>query len=136
MSYCSCVWVGDTDNFPEFINSKVITAQKTHRCTECAHVIQPGEKYERDSGKWHETGFHHFKTCMTCVELRENLFCEGFTYTKIRENLYEHIQERRGLIDESCIASLGLSARAVICDMIESYWNDLLYEEVNHAPNN
>lgn len=132
MSNCSCVYVGDPyDNFPEFINSKEITAKKEHKCCECGARIQPGDKYEVTSGKWHESGFHSFKTCMVCVAILDAFFCDGNSYGHMREDLWEHIQEHQGVISESCLADLSPGAREAVCDMIEDYYRDI--EEVEYG---
>lgn len=47
-------------------------AKKPHVCCECASEITTGERYEYTAGLW-ETGFHQFKTCESCVEVREDV---------------------------------------------------------------
>ena len=45
-------------------------SRKEHKCCECGQAITPGTKYEYSSGIW-DGRPDSFKTCMSCVEIRE-----------------------------------------------------------------
>jgi hypothetical protein len=47
-------------------------AQRGHWCSECGHIIHPGERYERVEGLW-EGYWARFKTCGSCLALRERV---------------------------------------------------------------
>ena len=55
---------------PTWYRSKTVTARKVHRCIECSHKIQPGERYDSAVGMW-EGRIKTWPTCDRCVDLRE-----------------------------------------------------------------
>lgn len=55
---------------PDFYASRLVTASKQHKCSECSRAIQPGERYEYVVGKWGRT-FDRFKTCARCLAVKE-----------------------------------------------------------------
>jgi len=68
--------------------TKYVNAAKEHICCECNETIKKGERYEYVSGKW--DGFiETHKTCMTCVRIRADVCDCGFTYTTLREDIWE-----------------------------------------------
>jgi hypothetical protein len=75
----------------DFHDSQIFKAAKPHRCSECRRTIQPGEKYERVTGKI-DGDFVTYKTCAHCIEARKWLEaeCHGWLYTGVAEDLYEH----------------------------------------------
>lgn len=76
---CDC----DIDIMPQFFSVSTPRARKEHRCYECKSVIHIGENYECANGKW-DAGMQTFKTCNSCIQLREKLlkedecFCPAF----------------------------------------------------------
>lgn len=52
----------------EFWNSRVHKARKQHRCEYCGKIIEPGETYSHESGKW-EGEFCDYSLCMRCAEI-------------------------------------------------------------------
>ena len=78
---------------PEFHLTRERTARKQHKCCECGHVIEPGERYEHVTGKWdgHIGTFH---TCLPCSELRDAL-ADGtggcFQYGGLSEEYWEYL---------------------------------------------
>lgn len=63
------------------------TARKEHQCGECHQLIQPGQRYEYVSTA-HDGIFLHFKTCMICCAIRDDLadsFIHGELWAAIRE---------------------------------------------------
>lgn len=81
--YCYC----DFEPFT-FYRAKNITAKKQHRCTECRSAIQPGEKYERASGKF-DGFFKSYKTCCRCIAVREYVKAHVPCFCFLHEGLYE-----------------------------------------------
>lgn len=69
-----CVIDIDIDSSPAFLDKKIRKASKNHRCSECDAIIPKGTEYEHVKGKW-EDHFAEYKTCLICVEIRAELFC-------------------------------------------------------------
>jgi hypothetical protein len=65
---CYC----DFDEGPEFFSTTSPVARRKHVCCECRGTINPGERYERSSGKW-DGVFQVFKTCQRCVDFEQNI---------------------------------------------------------------
>lgn len=66
MSYCEC----DYEAPSVYTATKVNSARKAHRCSECRRTITPGEPYESTFGIWEGQG-QAYKTCQHCLALRE-----------------------------------------------------------------
>ena len=123
---CSCVYTDYGEPLPEFHKAKIQMAKKNHKCCECKRTILPFEKYEYVSGMW-EGDFLIFKTCIDCLDIRKEFFCDGWLYEGMKEALWEHLQDLQGEINEDCLASLTPNARAFVCKIIERIWED--YDE-------
>lgn len=121
MPDCACVYVDDLDCCVEFDNKTYPIARKVHICGECGTEIQPGQKYERTANK-SDGDVSTLKTCMDCVSLRDEFFCSGYMYTRVLEDLREHILGLEGEIASECIVNLTPKARAWVCDTIEEAW--------------
>lgn len=65
-----------------------------------------------------------FKTCVDCLSIRTEFFCDGFLYEGMKEALVEHLQNMDGNVDEDCLAELTPNARAFVCNIIEDIWQD------------
>ena len=65
------------------------TARKPHRCTECREVIPAGAKYEHTSGCW-DYSWSTYKTCLSCVEIRNHFACDGWLFGQLWEDLREN----------------------------------------------
>ena len=122
MSDCSCIYV-DSDNRPEFYSERRPFARKEHTCYECGRKIEIGEKYENVAGKWGD-GFSNYKTCIDCLSIRDQFFCQGFFYGELCNDLWEHISEMAGQISADCILELTPGARDRVLDMIDRLWED------------
>jgi len=57
---------------PSVSRHKLVIARKSHSCCECHRDIAIGERYQRINGCW-EGAWSEFKTCMPCVDLRDEL---------------------------------------------------------------
>ena len=82
---CSCDYDGGS------INPCTVTfpiARKSHRCCECHSYIKPGERYERVVGL-HDGDWVTYKTCHLCLRIRKDLFPSCWTYTELRDDVYE-----------------------------------------------
>ena len=65
------------------------TARKPHECEECDEVIPVGSKYERTEGLWDGSWFT-YKTCLSCVEIRDHFACDGWLYGRLWRDLEEN----------------------------------------------
>ena len=121
MSKCSCVYCDDYDAVSSsFCNIKKVKARKTHKCCACHRSIEPGEEYEYVSGIW-DGDFDTYKTCIDCLSIRDNFFCNGYYY-EFEEALMEHLNVIDGNVDSECIEGLTHNAKARIIDMIDKIW--------------
>jgi hypothetical protein len=87
---CDC----SIDNFedrPSFSREQWRVARKPHVCCECREVIEPGSKYEYVAGCW-SGEWDEFKTCETCVRIREWYCASGWNYGGLAEQIYECLE--------------------------------------------
>lgn len=84
-----CPLSGDGDDGPEFYTQTKKKARKEHRCVECRETIEKGTKYEHVSGKW-DGRTDTFRTCLSCVEIRDHFACNGFIYGQVWNDLEEN----------------------------------------------
>lgn len=118
---CSCVYISNDFDEPELFTEKMVKSRTNHVCSECGEKIHSGQQYERTKGRW-ECDWHLYKTCNTCLEIRNAFFCEGWFYSNILSDLQDMIYDSNGDISESCLSDLSPKARSVVCDMIEKAW--------------
>jgi hypothetical protein len=64
-------------------------ARKEHRCCECRETIAKNAKYEYVSGIWDRTP-SAWKTCLSCVEIRDHFSCEGWVFGELWNDLEEN----------------------------------------------
>ena len=122
---CSCeIDVDIGGDSPDFFNSNIVKAKKTHKCTECKREIPKGEEYEKVSGKW-GGGIDVFKTCKDCLSLR-NEFFTSYYFGRIWEIFSEHVDGVGASIPEACLSNLTPVARGRACDIIQDWWGDVI----------
>ena len=86
---CPCVDIEmDYDERPKFSHRKWRRARKPHVCCECRGAISKGDGYEYVVGIWGDKWLT-FKTCEGCRDIRGALFCGGWTYGQMYEDLVE-----------------------------------------------
>lgn len=84
---CTCIMSGyDGDDKPSFHRITTHKARKQHKCGECGHPILVGERYEKVVGVW-DGEFSTQLTCLGCVDVRNTLFCDGWIYGDIWNDL-------------------------------------------------
>lgn len=76
MSDCGVCIGGYDGELTEFFSEEWPKARKAHKCSECARLIAPGQKYQRCSGK-SDGDFWSFITCSVCAEIRRVFTCDG-----------------------------------------------------------
>jgi len=109
------------DERPSLLSESIVTARKIHQCGECGMWIVRGEQYESASGKW-DGEFYTMKTCMVCLELR-NQFCCSWTYGEVLEDIRESLYQM-GDVDLGCLDGLSPQAVSVMAEMIEDLWEE------------
>ncbi len=83
-----CCFIDDYDIEPPRVhNALTRVARKPHRCVECGGAIAAGDEYEYVSGLWEK--WATYKTCLTCVRIRRDLFCGGWVCGELSEQLSE-----------------------------------------------
>ncbi len=106
MSDGTCdVSIGDYDGDPaEVFHQSVVTARNAHACDECRERIQPGQRYERTSGKW-DGEWSTWRLCLSCVETSIE-FTEGYgrTFGILWEDLRNNWEEGAHL--QACLNRL------------------------------
>lgn len=111
----------------EFYNDAVHKARKEHKCEMCHRIINPGEKYHRQSGKY-DGDFFDRKLHNTCnnilsaylSEIEENEFDYSDIYDWLRESYCFGCTEK-----EDC--KIGtLKCEKILIDFIEVE-NETLY---------
>jgi hypothetical protein len=124
MNNCACVYV-EHDGGPEFCSEKIVKARKTHTCGECLREIKPGEKYEDTFGVWEGNHDTH-KTCLDCLSIRSELFCDCWFYERMWEDIAEHIAAVGTDILSCDTSQLTKPARDRLLDLIEDTleWED------------
>lgn len=70
----------------EFASTETPGARKPHECCECHETIPVGARYERTSGRW-DGRMLAYKTCLSCVEIRNHFACNGWIYGQVWEDL-------------------------------------------------
>lgn len=123
MSSCSCIY--QAYDGPQATLHHVTTplAKKPHECCECGRQIAPGEQYERVVGVW-EGEFRTYKTCPDCLSIRNEMFCDGWSYGMVWEDLWEHLRETDGRLSDECMLNFTKAARDKVCELIQEMWDD------------
>ena len=77
------------DDVLEAFTATTRKARKDHRCYECREVILKGTKYRYESGIF-DGGPSSFKTCLSCVEIRDHFACNGYIYGQLWDDLEQN----------------------------------------------
>ena len=83
---CDCST--DFGDAPSCSVVKTRRARKEHKCCECHGLILPGSRYEYTSGIWDGDPMD-FKTCLTCVAIREQYCPRSWVYGMLAESIHE-----------------------------------------------
>ncbi len=117
MGICQCSIDIDHDSGPEFFKTERRKARTSHKCFECSKVIQPGEAYCCESGKW-DGDFRTYKTCLDCLSVRQTFFC-GWMYGNVWEDFHEEALQNDGRFSQDCIDLLTPVAKRRVLDIIK-----------------
>lgn len=105
MDDCACLYDEADGDQPIFYTQRWVVARKPHRCVECRRTIAVGERYESFSGKW-ERGVQTYRTCAECQDIRESLYCQGWSFGMLWEDVQEQLFAETGLT-VGCIDKLA-----------------------------
>lgn len=107
------------------------TARKEHRCCECREAILKGARYEYQSGIW-DGEPSSFKTCLSCVEIRDHFACDGYLFGQLWCDLEENFfpDMRAG---GKCLDGLSPEAKGRMFDK-RLQWVFRSEREVDGAP--
>jgi hypothetical protein len=83
-----CCPLSEGDEPAHFSRSVTRTARKEHKCCECCEPIPVGATYEHYIGKW-DGDLSTYKTCASCVEIRNHFACNGWVFTMLWADLEE-----------------------------------------------
>lgn len=89
MSAITCCPLSTGDDGPSFFVTTTPRARKEHYCCECSEPIPVGAKYERTTGLW-DGRMGTYKTCLSCVEIRNHFACDGWIYGRLWEDLRDN----------------------------------------------
>lgn len=84
-----CPLSSDDGNSAKVSRTATHIARKEHWCCECREAILVGAKYERTEGLW-DGRWDTFKTCLSCVEIRDHFACNGWTFGHLWSDLEDN----------------------------------------------
>lgn len=105
-----CPLQGSDGEGPSCSTTRVVTARKEHHCYECGEVICVGQRHEVISGVW-EGYPGRYRTCLSCVEIRDHFACEGWIFGQLWSDLADNFfpDMKAG---GPCMAGLSPEAKA------------------------
>ena len=132
---CSCVYVNHESSIFAMWSADLgfIPAKRVVYCDECGAAIAPGELHEKYCVQWEhhqhflrhagvEGEYRSYRTCPDCHSIRKEFFCDGWIWTQIIDDLWDHIVSIDGELSETCLIELTPGGRAMVCDLIEDMW--------------
>jgi hypothetical protein len=103
---------------PDFIKYRVETAKQPHQCCECGMAISALEQYEHVTGTWNDD-FKTYKTCLPCVEIRDELFC-SYIFTEMYNSLGMEVFE----VDMAALERFSPAAQRKLIENLVLPWLD------------
>ena len=84
----ACICVDDGGDVAEFARAQIVQGRKEYTCCECGAAIAKGDRHEYAMGLW-EGSFDTYRTCLTCVRIRTELFSCGYIFTEMWEAIHQ-----------------------------------------------
>jgi hypothetical protein len=112
---CCPIQGNDGDDGPSAFQCVVRRARKPHKCVECREAIPIGARYEHASGIW-DGRADSYKTCLSCIEIRDHFACDGYYYGQIWEDVYGNFFPDMKC-GGPCMDGLSPAAKARLIDM-------------------
>ena len=117
MSECGCIYTGVDSYAPE--TATIRMARKVHRCCECRQPIEPGQRYEVRA-HFEDGSVSTYKTCLSCAEIRNTFFCEGWYYGSVWSDI-ESAMFDAGRLNSACLDRLSTVEAK---QMLQRKWMD------------
>lgn len=125
----TCCPLSSGDGVSPSCSSTVIRrARKEHSCGECSEPIRAGDRYQYISGIW--DGYAgSYKTCLSCVEIRDHFNCGGFVFGTLWEELEQNFfpDMKAG---GPCMEGLSPAAKLRLFDRRMAWWEENAAEEM------
>jgi len=118
---CACIYVDAEHDYSGFQKIRMVTARIYHICDECHCVIEPRTKYELVTGMA-DGEFFSNKTCPECLSIRNVLFCSGWFWGCVIDDLINFISDTDADFLNDKIFDLTEKARWKLFEYIEDYW--------------
>jgi hypothetical protein len=111
---CCPLESGDGYDSPSFCTTTTRRAAKEHACCECHETITRGDRYEYTAGCW-EGDMSTYKTCLSCVEIRNHFACNGWLFGRVWSDIEENFfpDMKAG---GPCMAGLSPAAKGRLFD--------------------
>ncbi len=82
-----CPLYNDSDERASAQSRLTPRARREHHCCECGEVISVGQQYEK-YGLVYDRSAETFKTCLSCVEIRDHFACgNGWIFGEVWSQL-------------------------------------------------
>jgi hypothetical protein len=119
MSDCACLWSG-CDEVYHVLVSETRTAVEPLTCEECGQSIVVGQSYDHFEGcdedevdeedePFEDAAVHRHLTCLPCDEIRRKLYCDGWTYGTLWDDVRDQLFVETGLTI-TCLDKLETAA--------------------------
>lgn len=123
---CNCVDIGFVVGLyfcP--ISELTLRACKNYLCTECGNDIKIGDIYKngvysRDEESTDSLYFN--KMCSTCLSIQNVIFCNGFIFNYLIDDLWDFINNINGEIGSDIMLRLTPKARLYVINLIDKHW--------------
>ncbi len=103
---CACLYGGyDGCDENDLHAQQVVKARKSYVCRECRQTIPKGARYVRYAGTNDDHRIFVVKTCLLCEEIRKALYCDGYYFGQLWEDIEEQLFENN-LMNSACLAKL------------------------------
>lgn len=86
---CCPLSSSDDGEHASVFTKKTVKAAKPHTCFECREPIPKEARYEWIKGLW-SGAWDTYRTCLSCVEIRDHFACEGYVFGQLWEDLAEN----------------------------------------------
>lgn len=130
MVMCCPISGHDGDGAPSVHDVTTPIARKHHTCVECGDPIARGTKYEHVKGLW-DGRWDTYRTCLSCVEIRDHFACDGWIYGQIWEDIEQNFfpEMRCG---GSCMEGLSVAAKQRLISLRMAWLFDREEEPNDH----
>ncbi len=81
----------DVDEPVRFVEHRIVRARKQHECCECQEPIKVGERHHVESGVGYDGDHYRYRTCVTCMRIREHYCGGGWIWGGLADQLYDCI---------------------------------------------